>query len=348
VQSDLRAALQYVPAFRGKVFVVVMNAARMAEQALAEALLDLTGLQQIGVRLLLISTGSGEAEIANRLVDDELKWEAATANDAVERLEAILDRGQLALIELPGAELLADQIISLSAALHASKLITFLPEGGMGEAEGMHAISQERAESWNGEASDLLAKAALACAQGIPRVHLLNENAQGVLLDELFSNEGVGVMVHADAYLSVRDLAVGDIPELLAMIGRSMRDAHLIPRTYEEVEQALDDFLVLTVDENVVGCVALHRYQEGCAEVACLYVKQTHESGGYGRLLVEAAEKKARELEIPWVFALTTRALDYFTERLGYEPIDIDQLPEVRKSRLQESGRDSRVIRKNL
>ena len=35
------------------------------------------------------------------------------------------------------------------------------------------------------------------------------------------------------------------------MVGRSMRDAHLVPRSYEEIETSLQDFLVLTIDGNV-------------------------------------------------------------------------------------------------
>ena len=59
MQSDLRAVLQYVPSFRGKIFVLVVDAASMTELALAEALLDLTALQQVGVQLVLVSVGSG-------------------------------------------------------------------------------------------------------------------------------------------------------------------------------------------------------------------------------------------------------------------------------------------------
>ncbi|MDB4302712.1 hypothetical protein N9929_00785, partial [bacterium] len=81
MQSDVRAVLQYVPSFRGKVFVVVLNAGRMTELALAEALLDLSALQQVGVRLIVVSTGSGEAEISQRLIDGELKWGASSLDD---------------------------------------------------------------------------------------------------------------------------------------------------------------------------------------------------------------------------------------------------------------------------
>jgi len=229
--------------------------------------------------------------------------------------------------------------------LGAFKLITLIPK----PSEGGTAISREDAQGWQGPEEDLFHRAAEVCASGIPRVHLLDELHQGVLMDELFSNEGVGVMVYADDYLSIRPIGPDDISELLAMVGRSMRDAHLVPRSYEEIETSLDDFQVLTIDGNVVGCVALHPSSDPhCAEVACLYVKQNHGGLGYGHLLVEAAEERARKLGIPWVFALSTRAVDYFTENLGYEACPLEEIPEPRQERLRSSGRASMVLRKFL
>jgi len=341
VQSDLRAVLQYVPSFRGKIFVLVANAATMTELALAEALLDLTALQQVGVKLVIISVGSGEAELEQRLIDGEIKWQAS-ALDQLEA-EAILNRGQLAFVETPCLNGLSDELVDFSSELGAAKLIVMLPSA----LAGIHAISREDAAAWSGENTSLFHAAANACLRGIPRVHLLDQTHHGVLMDELFSNEGVGVMVHADDYLTVRPIEVEDIPELLAMIGRSMRDAHLVPRSYEEIESGLGDFLVLTVDGNVVGCVALHPSEEPkCAEVACLYVKQNHGGLGYGQLLVTAAEDRAKAGGIPWVFALSNRAADYFTASLGYQEISVKEIPVERQERLRESGRKSTVVRK--
>ncbi|MDA7880962.1 GNAT family N-acetyltransferase [Akkermansiaceae bacterium] len=341
VQSDLRAVLQYVPSFRGKIFVLVVDAASMTELALAEALLDLTALQQVGVKLVIVSVGSGEAELEQRLIDGEIKWQSSALVSG--EAEAILNRGQLAFVKAPGLNGLSDELVEFASAVGAAKLIVFLPSA----LAGIHAISREDAAAWSGGDADLFHAAAKACERGIPRVHLLDQTHQGVLMDELFSNEGVGVMVHADDYLTVRPIEVEDIPELLAMIGRSMRDAHLVPRSYEEIESGLGDFLVMTVDGNVVGCVALHPSESPhCAEVACLYVKQNHGGLGYGQLLVTAAEERAREQGIPWVFALSNRAADYFTGNLGYQEVSVSEIPGERQERLRASGRQSTVIRK--
>ncbi|MGC6427391.1 MAG: GNAT family N-acetyltransferase [Akkermansiaceae bacterium] len=329
------------------MFILVIDTGRMPELALAEALLDLIALQQVGVRLVLISVGCGDAQISQRLVDGELKWEACPLL-ASERITEILDRGQLALVEQEGINPFSDEVIRLATHLRAAKLIVLHPVQITQEGLRLHAVSREQAAGWEGSAASLFHAAAEVCGQGVPRVHLLDETRQGVLMDELFSNEGVGVMIHSDDYLSVRSLEVDDIPELLAMIGRSIRDAHLVPRSYEEIESNIAHFQVLTVDDNVVGCVALHPYGKQCGEVACLYVKQNHGSEGYGQLLVEAAETKACELDLPWVFALSTRAANYFVDHLGYEQIDVSAIPRSRQKLLARSGRDSIVIRKDL
>lgn len=339
MQNDVRAVLHYVPRFRGRVFVVVIDADRMPEAALAEALLDLLALQQLGVDLVLYSLGEGRTSLAEWLVDRELRWSKVQGEK--EKVAAVLKRGQIAVVEGGKAEALGAEAAALAKMVAAEKLIVFLPESLSPQAAPVHGISRDEAAKEGG----LLARAAEICAEGIPRVHLLDERRQGILIEELFSNEGIGVMVHDDRYRHIRPLQEEDVPELLAMIGRSVRRSHLVPRDYEDIQARLGDFLVMTVDENVVGCVALHRYEGSpAAEVACLYVKQSHEGLGYGVLLVRAAEEMARELEVPVVFALTNRASGYFRDRLGYSEMSVEEIPEERQQKLRESGRDSVVL----
>ena len=137
MQSDLRAVLQYVPFFRGKTFVLVIDAARMPKLALAEALLDLIALQQIGVKLVVVSIGNGKAQIDQLLIDGELKWQLAEFEK--DQVGSILDRGQLVLIEKPELERLGDELVEFTSSLGAFKLIVFLSE----QVSGGNAISSE-------------------------------------------------------------------------------------------------------------------------------------------------------------------------------------------------------------
>ena len=211
----------------------------------------------------------------------------------------------------------------------------------------LESLSRVESEKGRIEGKALLEEAAAACRAGVSRVHVLDGRQQGVLADELFSNEGAGTMVHADDYRELRPLREDDVPELLAMIGRSVRASHLVPRDYDEILGTADDFLVLCVDDNVVGCVALHSCSQDVAEVACLYVKQSHEGLGYGKALVEAAEERARERGIGSTFVLTTRAVPFF-ENLGYEAADLAIVPEERIRKFEESDRGSKVLSKIL
>ena len=50
--GDVRGVLQYVPLFRGRRFVVIFDEG-LPEPAVAEALLDLKALQEVGVNLVI-------------------------------------------------------------------------------------------------------------------------------------------------------------------------------------------------------------------------------------------------------------------------------------------------------
>jgi amino-acid N-acetyltransferase len=357
VQNDVRAVLQYVPQFRGRLFVVLIEAGKLPESAVAECLLDLAALEDVGVKLVLVVLGGDVKDFYDWGLECEIKV-ARTRHPldsgllSAETLE-ILARGQVPVVDGTGHGPFDDVIVAFALKLSATKLIALLEKGVLVDGAPIHALrAADAAVVAGGEGVvgvDLLLAAAKACQQGLSRVHVLDGMRQGVLVDELFSNEGVGTMVHADSYRIIRALISEDIPELLGMIGRSVRRSFLVPRNYEEIEARIEDYHVMLIDDNVVGCVALHEYPaENSAEIACLYVKQYHEGRGYGADLVRYAEKIAVERGVPRVFALTNRAADFFRERMGYSAAQAEALPEARRILLEQSGRGSQVFVKRL
>ena len=339
--GDVRGLLQYVPQFRDKVFVVIVNA---PESALAETMLDLVTLQNIGVQLAIGSTVLTTDELLDRAAEVELKFSQAALTAGANPGEALsaLQRGQAVFLENSGKNPLSPDLVVPAKALSAKKII-LLHEAGERIPRG--AI---RAAEIEADQSPLLRSAAAACSTGIPRIHLLDGNTPGALLSELFSNEGVGTMVYADSYRIIRSLREEDVVELLGMIGRSVRNACLVPRDYAEVVNRMEDYWVMEIDGNVVGSVALYHYgDDDLAEIACLYVKQAHEGMGYGAELVRHAEQRARDAGIPSVFALTNRAANFF-QKLGYGELPLEEIPEARRKQLLASGRDSRVLGKML
>ncbi len=194
-----------------------------------------------------------------------------------------------------------------------------------------------------------LRTAARACKSGVPRVHFVDGRLDEALLGELFSNEGVGTMIYADAYQQIRPARRSDIPAILSMIQQAVNDHELVQRNRQEIRERLQDYFVLEVDGNLLGLVAIHLYPEmRLAELGCLYTRKSHEGQGYGTRLVRFAEKRARDLQAVRLFALSTQAYDYFEHKLGFSPWTAADLPPARRLKLEKSGRNSKIMVKAL
>ena len=340
--GDIRGLLQYVPQFNDKVFLITVNT---PAELLLDAMLDFLSLQNIGVKLVISSNVHSEDILLDKAAEVELKFcniVYQTTSEVVQMKES-MDRGQAIILNIRDEECFSNKLIELSDALSAKKIILLHDK-----ADGTEAGAIRAADVLLGGAS-LQSQAALACQSGIPRVHILNGLVPGVTLSELFSNEGVGTMVYADSYRLIRPIREDDIAELLAMIGRSVRNAQLVPRYYADIEGHKEDYFVMEIDGNVVGSVALYQYPDvKTAEVACLYVKENHEGRGYASELVSYAHEQARAAGLGQVFSLTNRIAKFFEEKLGYQEMPIKDIPEQRYSQLIETGRDSKSFLKTL
>ena len=60
------------------------------------------------------------------------------------------------------------------------------------------------------------------------------------------------------------------------------------------------------------------------------------------------AENLAREKGIDRIYALSTRAVNYLQQKGGYSEADVSVLPGDRRARYSESGRNSRILIKEL
>ena len=212
----------------------------------------------------------------------------------------------------------------------------------------------ETAEGSHSGQVSKLRHAIRACEEGVPRVHLVNSRRDDALLAELFSNEGVGTMVFSDAYQRVRPAQLADVDEMILMMRKAMNDEQLVVRNREDIVARLDDFSVVEIDGNVVGCVALHGYEEPdrerrVGELACLFIKRDHEGQQYGRRLIEEVERRAIERNMTDLFALSTQAADYFVDKMGYRrELEIAWMPQERQERYQASGRNAVLLVKSF
>ncbi len=350
---NVRSALEYVPYFSGRLFLVHLDAALSTAEELVDALLDIDALHEVGVRLVLVTEGDDASVLENHAAECELHAAVAelplTAGvSAYDRVREIVSRRQIAIAASGSKGRFDEGSVALAVQLGAAKYIS-LQAGQVPQKDGkpLFAISERQVAASFPECSnpDMLASAAAVCRRGIPRVHLLDGFHRGVLLDEIFSEEGVGTMVHADSYREIRPLREDDIPELLSMIGRSIVDAKLVNRTYESIRDHLQSYYVYTLDDTIVGCVALYPYAaDSCAELGCLFIKKSYEGHGYGRAMCHFVEDKAREQGFHRIFAISQSAVAYFRDRLHYAPLPRTALPAERLAALEASGRASEVF----
>jgi len=191
--------------------------------------------------------------------------------------------------------------------------------------------------------------AAAACRAGVPRVHIVNGRLDEALLAEVFSNEGVGTLIYANEYQQVRRAYKKDIPSILKLIQPSVETDELVKRSRSSIERSLGDYYIFDIDRNAVACVALHVFaEEQKGELACLFVKPSHENQGIGRKLIQYVENRARELGLREVFTLSTQAFTYFQSKGGFQEGSPDDLPRGRRDKYEQSGRRSKVLVKKL
>ncbi|KAG5407856.1 hypothetical protein IGI04_013975 [Brassica rapa subsp. trilocularis] len=218
---------------------------------------------------------------------------------------------------------------------------------GLGSGEQGFAIGgEERLSRQNGYLSELAA-AAFVCRGGVKRVHLLDGTITGVLLLELFKRDGMGTMVASDVYEGTRDAKVDDLAGIRRIIKPLEEAGILVRRNDEELLQALDSFVVVEREGQIIACAALFPFfQDKCGEVAAIAVASDCRGQGQGDKLLDYIEKKASSLGLDTLFLLTTRTADWFVRR-GFQECAIEVIPETRRQRINLS-RKSKYYMKRL
>ncbi|CAA2993499.1 probable amino-acid acetyltransferase NAGS1, chloroplastic [Olea europaea subsp. europaea] len=212
--------------------------------------------------------------------------------------------------------------------------------------QGFAIGGQEKLSGLNGYLSELAA-ATFVCRGGVQRVHLLDGTNAGVLLKELFQRDGAGTMVASDLYEGTRMATVADLPGIKQLLQPLEESGTLIRRTEEELLKALNSFIVVEREGQIIACAALFPFfEDKCGEVAAIAVSPECRGQGQGDKLLDYIEKKASSLGLRMLFLLTTRTADWFVRR-GFCECSIDCIPEERREKINLSRR-SKYYMKNL
>jgi amino-acid N-acetyltransferase len=210
---------------------------------------------------------------------------------------------------------------------------------------GFNGRNEGEAASWQHYLREL--KLALRASRGgVHRVHIVDGREEGSVLKELFSNLGVGTMIYADEYDSIRAFHSRDLPDILRLMEPLMQQGILVRRSAEQIQEKKDDYAVFEIDGSIHACGALHDWGESQGEIAAVATDPLYTDLGLGRRIVSYLAEKARNKRMRRVFVLTTQTQDWF-ESLGFKEAPIDTLPE-QKRKLYDHKRNSKVFALDL
>jgi amino-acid N-acetyltransferase len=252
------------------------------------------------------------------------------------------------------SDLLAAEV---AEALHASKIIYLSPQAGL-EIEGevrreisvdaLRALLKDQSEKIPEHARSKALHAIKAIETGTPRVHLVDGRIFDGLINEIFSNEGVGSLIYGNDYQQIRRAKRSDVRAIYNLTRGAVRREELVYRTQQAIEKNIDQFFVFEIDENLIACVSLTCYPDkpGLAEIGSLYVLPFYHNRGIGKKMVDYACLMAKERGAKTVVALSTQSYSFFTSALNFEETSKDILPEARLKLYEESGRNPKVMMK--
>jgi amino-acid N-acetyltransferase len=254
-----------------------------------------------------------------------------------------------------------DVATSTAIALRADKLLFLTEVPGIREdpaevdsaidtelvlADAKRLLSQLPSPAQPTDTAFYLQHCVRACEGGVERSHILPFAADGALLLEVFTHDGIGTMVVDEKLESLREATADDVGGILQLIEPFERDGTLVRRERTEIERDIANYSVIEHDGVIFGCAALYPYPEArTGEMAALTVSPQVQSQGDGERILKRVEQLARSMGLDSIFVLSTRTMHWFIKR-GFVQVDPDQLPEARKRKYNWDRRSMVLVKK--
>jgi amino-acid N-acetyltransferase len=195
----------------------------------------------------------------------------------------------------------------------------------------------------------------MACHAGVKRAHLVDARVDGSLVLELYSRDGVGVMISTDFYEGIRPAGAHDLGAIEALLAPLVERGVLVARPRDRLAAELPHFTVVAREAQVLACASMtplgrNARGEEAAEVGAVCVHPDYRGGGQGDRLLEYLEEEARGAGVERLVLLTTRTADWFEQR-GFRHAGAahasELLPEGRRARV-DPARNSQLYSKDL
>ena len=276
-------------------------------------------------------------------------------------IEQLLDSGQIVACHSLASTSLGelcnlsseDIAEALARSIHADKLILFARTEGLDQLMSsanfidFRELGNMLPDITSDDQKSLLQLAINACIWKVRRVHLINSHQEGALLKELFTRDGSSLMVTDGTHQKFTQAKPEQIPAIHELIRPMEEQGFLRIRDLDMLEQQIEDYYLLNLDQAIIGCAALHPLSETIAELACFVIAPEYQGMHKGFHFLTLLEQQARRMNITTLAVLTTQTKGWFEEH-GFVPAEKTDFGDLFASKRFDPCRNARLFTKNI
>ena len=135
--------------------------------------------------------------------------------------------------------------------------------------------------------------------------------------------------------------------KILELITPFVKEGKILPRTYTQINDNINDFVLLEQSGALVACAGLKNCQEdGMGEIYALAVSEKVQNRGISAKLLNKVMQKASADTLSKVFALSRHNAEWFLKQ-GFVKMEISELPKNRQA-LFDHQRNSSIFFKDV
>jgi amino-acid N-acetyltransferase len=120
-----------------------------------------------------------------------------------------------------------------------------------------------------------------------------------------------------DEEVTIRPANPADVPQIEALIEPFVAEKKLLPRTLQELTDLTRNGFVALAGNQLIGFSSVDVYSRKLAEIVCLAVAGNYQRSGIGRRLVRQCIRRAQELGVLELMAIS--ASDAFLKECGFD-----------------------------
>ena len=137
------------------------------------------------------------------------------------------------------------------------------------------------------------------------------------------------------------------ITQLINLMRPYIDDGKLLNRSYKQLNECFEDFVFVSDGDQIVACAALRHYKdESKGEIYALAVNKEYHNTGVSSQLMEKLMKRAFDLDLIGIFALSKYGGRFFL-RHGFVEGVLNSLP-LSRQKGYDHQRKSTIYLKNL